>query len=53
MNLNSLDGINIPKSLQINNSNELENVFSNDIRFDVSDILKNIYLKPIKFDSLI
>ena len=52
MNLNSLDGINIPKSLQINNSNELENIFSNNITFDISKTLKNIYLKPIEFDSV-
>tara|TARA_Y100000994_G_C15620855_1_gene412937 strand:- start:232 stop:1056 length:825 start_codon:yes stop_codon:yes gene_type:complete len=53
MNLNSLDGINIPNSLIINNSSELENVFSNNITFDISKTLKSIYIKPIGFKSLI
>ena len=44
--LNSLDGINLPKCLNISRKSELEEIISKSFKFDISDFIK-IYMKMI------
>ena len=47
--LNSLDGINLPKCLYISRESELEEILVKSFKFDISDLIKNIYGTPITF----
>ena len=51
--LNSLDGISLPGNLKVRNSKDLGNLLKKGIEFDISQIIKQIYAKPISFEALI
>ena len=51
--LNSLDGISLPVNLKVRDSKDLGNLLKKGIKFDISKIIKEIYSKPISFESLI
>ena len=51
--LNSLDGVSLPENLKVRNSKDLGNLLKKGIKFDISHIIKEIYSKPISFESLI
>ena len=51
--LNSLDGISLPGNLKVRNSKDLGNLLKKGVKFDISQIMKETYSKPISFESLI
>ena len=51
--LNSLDGISLPRDLKVRNSKDLVNLLKKRTKFDISHIIKEIYSIPISFKSLI
>ena len=51
--LNALDGISLPRDLKVRNSKDLGNLLKKGIKFDISQIIKEIHSNPISFESLI